>query len=67
MDSNCAYCQIKLNKTQLVFMKCKCEKYYCNKHKIPEKHECTFDYKTAYQTKLAVNNKQIITEKLIKI
>ena len=25
---------------------CKCEKLYCPKHIFPEKHNCTFDYKS---------------------
>lgn len=31
-----------------VTVKCKCEKSFCLKHCLAEKHMCTFDYKTDF-------------------
>lgn len=38
--------------------KCKCNHYFCSKHRYPEDHGCIFDYKK--------EAKDILGEKLIK-
>lgn len=37
-------CQLKI---RLVDFACKCEKVFCVKHRLPEVHACTFDYKAS--------------------
>ena len=39
-------------KLQLTDFKCKCNNTYCSKHRLPETHKCTYDYKTS----VVVNN-----------
>jgi len=34
-------------KIRLVDVACKCEKTYCPKHRHPEEHACTFDYRAS--------------------
>lgn len=34
-------------KIRLVDVACKCEKTYCLKHRHPEEHACTFDYRAS--------------------
>jgi len=33
-------------------VKCRCENMYCKKHRLPETHECTFDYKGFWSDKI---------------
>ena len=37
-------CHVKI---RLVDFACKCEKVFCVKHRLPEVHACTFDYKAS--------------------
>lgn len=46
---------------------CRCEKAYCMKHRLPEEHSCTYDYKIAGRTKLEEENKCIAFQKILKI
>ena len=46
---------------------CRCQKEYCAKHRMPETHECTFNYKklikillNKYKTKIIVFSKNAI-------
>ena len=43
---------------------CRCEKEYCARHRMPEHHKCTFDYKT---TALQKANQKIDFVKVEKI
>lgn len=38
-------CKKKLKSVELLFAKCKCEKYFCSKHRLPELHDCRYDHK----------------------
>ncbi len=38
----CEGCKAKLLITSFA---CKCEKYYCDKHRHPEIHSCPYDYR----------------------
>ena len=37
-------CKKKIKLSQLITNKCKCENIYCNQHRLPKKHKCTFDF-----------------------
>ena len=54
-------------KLGLIPFKCRCEKEFCGIHRMPEKHSCSFDYKTLGRLFLEENNKKISFEKVIKI
>lgn len=55
---NCKQCSKKL----LYSFKCRCKNEYCIKHKLPEKHNCEFDYK-----QLIKKQEAVISQKVIKI
>lgn len=59
----CATC----NKKTLMTFECKCNKIFCNKHRMPEDHDCTFDFKSHGKNKLKINNPKIINDKLDKL
>lgn len=49
MSSRCATCN---KKTGIVPFDCKCGSVFCAKHRYPEEHACTFDFKTDERNKL---------------
>jgi predicted nucleic acid binding AN1-type Zn finger protein len=52
---SCEYCQEHITLVETIMNKCKCKNAYCKAHKIPENHECAFNYKIAYATQLTSN------------
>lgn len=42
-------CHCKLG---LTAFECKCGLYFCGKHRYPEEHKCTFDYKESQKKEL---------------
>ena len=59
----CFFCNKKLSCIEETTGLCKCGKSFCKKHKFPEDHSCTFDYKEKQKELLkntlpsVVNNK----------
>ena len=49
----CSVCNRKLN---LAAVKCRCGNFHCAAHRMPEKHYCTFDFKTFGKEKIAKEN-----------
>ena len=43
--AKCKECKKKLSMVEKEIGKCKCNKYYCAKHRGSAKHKCTYDYK----------------------
>ena len=52
-------------KLQLTDFKCKCNSTYCSKHRLPETHNCTFDYKTSGRYLLDKQNQPCIAKKIL--
>ena len=59
---NCFACQKKLK--FLSGFKCRCEHYFCIKHRFFDQHDCSFDYKAQERAKLRERNPQIVAKKL---
>ena len=57
----CAVCK---RKTGIRGIICKCSFNFCMKHRLPEEHECGFDYKTAGKNLLETANPNITKAKL---
>ena len=45
----------------------KCGDKFCNSHRHPEEHQCTFDHKHQQQNLLRDKNPKIISDKITKI
>lgn len=60
LKPRCAQC----NKKVLLIIKCHCEKVFCSKHRHAEEHNCTYDFKTEGQKKLAEQNQPVVASKL---
>lgn len=54
-------------KMTLVDYACKCSKLYCCAHRIPEVHNCTFDYKEEQKKNLLVHMGSPVISKKIEI
>lgn len=57
----CEGCNIKLLLTD---MPCKCTKRFCGRHRVPEDHKCSFDYKAAGKVLLTSNLVKVEAKKL---
>jgi predicted nucleic acid binding AN1-type Zn finger protein len=57
----CEGCNIKLLLTD---MQCKCNKRFCSRHRVPEDHKCSFDYKAAGKALLTSNLVKVDSKKL---
>ena len=54
-------------KLTITSFECSCAKRFCPIHRLPESHNCTFDYVKAGQEKIRENNPVIINDKINKI
>ena len=43
---------------------CKCENFFCYKHRFPEYHNCTFDYQSKQREELKKNMPVIVADKV---
>lgn len=46
MVANCVICNKKL---KVIEIGCKCKQNLCSSHRVPEKHDCTYDHKGEYK------------------
>jgi hypothetical protein len=61
----CTYCKKKIG---VVSFECKCtNKRFCSNCRMPESHECSFDFLKEQQNKLKTTLIKVINNKLIKI
>ncbi len=58
-SNKCFSCAKRLSLTDAIVGKCKCEHYFCIRHRLPEMHECTFDYHAVNKDKQTVKLKDI--------
>jgi len=62
--TRCASCNKKVGLTGFV---CRCGSTFCGTHRYSDKHECTFDYKTAGREQLSKANPIVEAAKLERI
>jgi predicted nucleic acid binding AN1-type Zn finger protein len=65
-SSRCS-CDGCSKKVGIIPFVCRCEKQFCIKHRMPETHNCLYDYKTNGKQKLTEENKCIEFQKILKI
>ena len=46
---------------------CKCNGLFCNNHRFPDTHNCTYDHRAAWNNKLKERNPQVIADKVPRI
>ena len=54
-------------KLTLMDMECRCGKKFCALHRLPEEHNCTFDYKTEGKKLLKQKNPVVESIKVIPV
>lgn len=60
----CPVCNKKLG---LIDYTCRCGNTFCIKHRMPEEHQCSFDYHELGKVILDKKNPQVVADKLVKI
>jgi predicted nucleic acid binding AN1-type Zn finger protein len=63
-SDRCNFCPKKLGP---INFKCKCGLIFCNQHRLPEEHRCTYDYKALGMRKLSEENPLVQGEKFNKL
>ncbi|CAK92805.1 unnamed protein product (macronuclear) [Paramecium tetraurelia] len=64
MKENPSKCKVCKRKLGISGIQCKCEAYFCNKHRLPEEHQCTFDHAEKAKQLLIKNNPFVNIKKL---
>ncbi|KAI7903934.1 uncharacterized protein BX663DRAFT_432349 [Cokeromyces recurvatus] len=59
----CFSCNSKIPITKQLINKCKCEYVFCDTHRYPDKHNCTFDHAKNDKDILAKNNPKLNEKK----
>lgn len=59
---NCHMCSKKLK--FISAFECRCGKFFCNRHRFFDQHNCPFDYKTEAIARLKESNPKVIAKKL---
>ena len=54
-------------KRSLIRVTCKCARNFCFKCRMPESHNCTFDFQARAQMTIREQNPVVVTEKLEKL
>jgi len=54
-------------KLKLTDFPCKCDKIFCKLHRLPEKHECTYNYKCNISRKKKIEELKCVSAKIQKI
>jgi len=57
-------CEQCKKKVPLSAIKCRCGFVFCGKHRYPEQHTCSFDYKEMARKELISKNPQIVAPKI---
>lgn len=71
-SGRCAYADAEngqcKRKTGLTAIKCRCEKTFCPKHRLPEKHTCSFDFRSHHLAEMdtLVGNMKCIASKVVE-
>ena len=60
--TNCEKCRVRC-RPALRFI-CKCNKTFCQSHRYPDKHDCTFDHRADDMATIQANNPKIVKDKV---
>ena len=60
-------CFVCRKKVGLTGFDCRCGQLFCALHRYADKHDCTFDYKTAGREELEKKHPKIVAEKIQKL
>ncbi len=55
---------------EIINFKCRCNNIYCSMHRLPETHDCSYNFKktnTDATTQKQIENMKCVSDKLIRI
>ena len=64
---NVEKCNKKIKSIEYITNKCKCQLLFCNKHKMPEQHDCKFNYIEHGKNSIKIKNPIVVNSKIDKI
>ena len=69
MSKSISYCSFDncYYKLKLTDFPCKCEKKFCKIHRLPEQHNCVYDYKKNNNNQEKIELMKCVSKKIIKI
>jgi len=67
VEKDTGKCNKCSKKVGIMGHKCKCESTFCKAHRLPEDHDCEFDFKQLGKEKLAKDNQQVVASKIARI
>lgn len=59
-------CKKKLKPVDILLTKCKCEKYFCIKHRLPEMHHCSYNHKN-FDKEAEIKQLRCVSDKIERI
>ena len=62
-QDGCSFCS---KGNILIPYRCKCQLNFCKKHRLPENHNCHFDFKEEGRNQIKTNNPLIMPNKLLR-
>lgn len=65
--NKCKACNKSLKLIDITLGKCKCKNVYCKKHKMPEDHKCSYNYKDHEREILGNKMKKVEVAKISHI
>eukprot|EP00210_Caulerpa_lentillifera_P009367 g8930.t1 len=60
-------CPVCKKKVGLLAFQCRCGGHFCEAHRYPEAHQCTFDHKAAARSKLQDENPVVLSDKIDRV
>lgn len=66
-NTNCCAFENCNRKLKLTDFACKCEKKFCKIHRLPEDHDCVYDYKENNNKQNKIEAMKCISDKIEKI
>lgn len=69
VKNRCAFdnCKNKIKNIDKIIGKCRCDKIFCHIHRLPETHDCSYNYSNDFNAKKFIEDNKCITQKIIKI
>lgn len=62
--NTCAHpeCKKRISVVDSLSSQCKCRKIFCTIHRLPESHNCTFDYMKEYDREKEISKMKCVSE-----
>lgn len=66
MKTSCCFCKRSLTLVEASTGKCKCDNVFCKKHKLPEDHECSYNFHENFKKELK-ETMQVVKESKVTV